>query len=130
MRRKLNDLYRNAAEEFADRVTSALGDQVDSMVLYGSVARGKAKRYSDVDILVISPDPQATRKSVSQVRGAFTYERNFTFFISLVHFSREEFYKLRQLGSPFIENVVNEGVILYDNGTFSRVRQKAVTVSR
>jgi hypothetical protein len=37
---------------------------------------------------------------------------------------------LSHLCSPFLEEVVTEGVILCDNGTFSRVRDKARAVSR
>ena len=130
MRQKLNEVYREAAVEFVHLVTSALGDQVDAVVLYGSVARGEAKRYSDIDILVVSPDPQRVREKLSEMRSDFAYERNYAFFISLVHYSREEFYKLRQIGSPFIQDVVTEGVILYDNGIFSRVRGKGIAASR
>jgi uncharacterized protein len=65
MRQKLNETYRNVAVEFAQRVASALGDQVDAIVLYGSVARGEAKRDSDIDILVVSPQPEVVRKQVS-----------------------------------------------------------------
>jgi uncharacterized protein len=130
MRQKLNETYRKVAVEFAQRVASALGDQVDAIVLYGSVARGEAKRDSDIDILVVSPDPQRARNKLSEIRSDFSYEQNYSFFISLVHYSREELYKLKQIGSPFIQNVVREGMILYDNGTFTRVRQTGITASR
>jgi predicted nucleotidyltransferase len=130
MRQKLNEAYRKAAVEFARRVTSALGDQVDSIVLYGSVARGEAKRDSDIDILVVRPDLQRAREKLSEIRSDFSYEQNYTFFISLVHYSREELYKLTQIGSPFIQNIVREGVILYDNGTFSPVCEKGIAASR
>ncbi len=130
MRQKLNETYRKVAVEFAQQVASALGDQVDAIVLYGSVARGKATRDSDIDILVVSPDPQRVRNKLSEIRSDFSYEQNYSFFISLVHYSREELYKLKQIGSPFIQNVVREGVTLYDNGTFARVRQTGITASR
>ncbi|MFQ6029031.1 MAG: nucleotidyltransferase domain-containing protein [Dehalococcoidia bacterium] len=130
MRQKINDKYKSAAEEFARRVTAALGEGVDSIVLFGSVARGEAKRDSDVDVLVVSPDPRAVRSAVSEICGDFTYERDYTFLISLVHFSGEELHHLRQLGSPFIGEVIAQGVVLYDNGTFARVCREAVSASR
>ena len=123
---KLNEVYKKVADEFAECVTSAFGDQVDAIVLYGSVARGEADECSDIDVLVVSPDPYRIRQQLSEIRSDFAYRRNYAFFISLVHNSRAEFYKLGHIGSPFIQNVLREGVILYDNGTFSRVRGKGI----
>ena len=48
--------HRAVVEEFTQRVVSTLGDQVESVILYGSVARGDAGPESDIDILVICPD--------------------------------------------------------------------------
>jgi predicted nucleotidyltransferase len=67
MPKKINETHKKAAVEFARRVTSALGDQVDAIVLYGSVARGEAKRDSDIGILVVSPQPEVTRKQASEI---------------------------------------------------------------
>ena len=130
MRQKLNEIYRKAAAEFAQRVTSALGSQVDAIVLYGSVARGEAKRSSDIDILLVSPHPNVTREWASEICSDLTFEHNYTFFISLVHLGREEFKWHVRVRSPFICNVFEEGAILYDNGTFSRVREEATAASR
>jgi predicted nucleotidyltransferase len=79
MRQKINEVYKEAAVEFARRVTLALRDQVDAIVLYGSVARGEAKRDSDIDILVVSPDSQIAREKLSEIRSDFAYERNYSF---------------------------------------------------
>ena len=130
IKQSLNVLYRSAAEEFAARVRSGLGDQVDSIVLYGSAARGEAKRYSDVDMLIISPVPKNIREKISTIRSDFAYESNYAFFISLAHLGRDEIEGLIRLGSPFIQDVVVEGVVLYDNGVFSRLRERAVSAGR
>lgn len=130
MPQNLNEKYKQAAEEFARRVASALGDRVDSIVLYGSVARGEANRESDIDILVVSPDPYGIREVLSVTRGDFTYEYDYAFFVSVLHYSREELYNLQQLRAPFFQEVSRDGVILYDNGTFARVRGEATAASR
>lgn len=40
-------------EEFVRRVLERYEDKIDSIILFGSVARGEAKEDSDIDILVI-----------------------------------------------------------------------------
>ena len=47
--------YRDIAEEFVKRVVFRLGDKIDSILLYGSVSRGEAKKNSDIDILIVTP---------------------------------------------------------------------------
>ena len=130
MPQKLNEKYKNAAAEFARRLTAALGDQVDAIVLYGSVARREARRDSDIDILVVSPNPRTVRTKVSEICEEFTYQQKYTIFISTVHFSRQELDWHSRVLSPFMHNVFDEGVILYDNGTFSRVCEEATAARR
>lgn len=130
MRQRLNLVYRSGAEEFARRVLSALGDRIDSIVLYGSAARGEAKRYSDVDVLIISHDPSSVRDKISTIRSDLAYETNFAFLISLAHVTRDELAGLVKVGSPFINDVLAQGVILHDKGVFSRVREGAVAAGR
>ncbi len=59
MRHGLNVLYRSAAEEFAHKIVSTLGDVVHCVVLYGSVARKQARSASDTDVLVIGADARS-----------------------------------------------------------------------
>jgi len=130
MPQKLNEKYKTAAAEFARRLALALEDQVDAIILYGSVARGEARRDSDIDILVVSPDPKGIREKVSEICSDFTFERKYTFFISLVHLSQEELEWHVRVRSPFMHNVFEDGVVLYDIGTYSRVREQAIAASR
>lgn len=116
-----SDLYRAAADEFVRRVTDALGDQVDSIVLYGSVARGEAGPQSDIDILVVGGDRRRLRDVAGKIAFNLDSEGGFTFLISAFAIERDELLNLRRLGSPFIRNVLREGQILYDNDTFARI---------
>ncbi len=116
-----NVTYREAAEGFARRVVSELGDQIDSIVLYGSVARREALEESDIDILVIFPDGKATRDRLRQIErecpSEGAYDR-----IEMVGLSRDEFSDRVTHGYPFIAAVFKDGVVLHDNDTFSRIR--------
>jgi predicted nucleotidyltransferase len=49
---KIRDKYRKAVDEFVERVLDKYSDRIDSIILFGSVARGEAKEESDIDILI------------------------------------------------------------------------------
>lgn len=129
MRQGINVLYRNAAEQFATRVVSELGDAVQSIVLFGSVARKQAKRDSDIDVLVVGSATNV-RDRVMDIAYEVMEASSFEVFISVVYLSRDEFQELARLGSPLAFAILEEGTILYDNGTFARVRGAAVSVGR
>ena len=50
---QIQEKYQEAVEEFVRRVKGKYEDKIDSIILFGSVARGEAKEDSDVDILVV-----------------------------------------------------------------------------
>ena len=45
---------RRVAEAYAARVAAALRPPPAAVILYGSMARGTARRHSDIDIIVIA----------------------------------------------------------------------------
>ena len=45
--------YRKPIEEFVRRALERYRGRIEDIVLFGSVARGEGKEYSDVDILVV-----------------------------------------------------------------------------
>jgi len=45
--------YRKVVDEFVRRALEKYKDKIDSIILFGSVARGEAREDSDIDILVI-----------------------------------------------------------------------------
>lgn len=56
------EAYRRAVEGFCEGVRAILGDRLLSVVLYGSVATGRARPESDLDVLVVAADlPAGTR---------------------------------------------------------------------
>ena len=101
--------HRAVVEEFTQRVVSTLGDQVESVILYGSVARGDSGPESDIDILVVGNDKRRLNDVTRQIAFDLGCEGGFTSFISPFEIERDELANLKRLGSPFIRNVLKDG---------------------
>ncbi len=48
---------RHIAEEFARELKATYGARIERVILFGSVARGDDREGSDVDLLVVTPEP-------------------------------------------------------------------------
>lgn len=72
-----------------------------AVVLYGSVARGDSDRYSDVDILVISPHKKCYDK-----RDFLVYAKGRP--INVSHYTWTEFEAMSASGSLFIKHLADE----------------------
>lgn len=57
--------YLQAVQEFMGRIEKNHHHEIESIILFGSVARGEARKDSDIDILVI------TKKEDFQLRRLF-----------------------------------------------------------
>jgi len=126
---KLQGRYQKALTVFRDRVVKELSDSIDAIVVYGSVARGEAGEDSDIDLLIVGRDREIRRR-VSEISYEIDYENKFETFITPIYFTREEFEHRVKVGSPFVYQVLEDGVALYDDGTFKRVREKVLGVGR
>jgi uncharacterized protein len=118
--------YKLTLKDLNEGLVRELGDKLDSMILYGSIARGDYGPESDIDILVILEDKKFEDKT-SDIRYDIDVKNNTvtTFFIC----TPDEINKMIQRGFPFINNVLNEGKVIYDNGTWERLRRGFVRAS-
>mgnify|MGYP002155001774 CR=1 FL=1 len=120
---RLQGRFEKALMDFRDRVVKELNDRIESIIVYGSVARGEDREDSDIDVLIVVRDKEI-RSRVSEIGYDVDYENNFETFITPIYFTREELEHRVKAGSPFIHQVLKEGVALYDDGTFKRIREK------
>ncbi len=102
---KILGKYRKAVDEFVEKVLDKYSDRIDSIILFGSVARGEAKEESDIDILVIWKGDEAEGW------------RAMTGLAFDVLLDEEEYISVKVLGledlkaeNPFIKNVMREGI--------------------
>jgi predicted nucleotidyltransferase len=113
--------YANAVAQLKDRLVEELGARVESIILYGSVAKKTANEESDIDILIVTREyDRSLYDKISKIRTRIDLENNTL--TALVHVTSEELERYAKLGSPFMKSIAEEGVILYDRGIFKKLR--------
>jgi len=113
--------YTKTVEQLRDRLVRELGDKIESIVLYGSVAKNTAREESDVDILVVARQNEiGLYDRISKIRTQVDLENNML--TALVYVTCEELERYVKLRSPFMKSVSDEGKILYDRGIFKKLR--------
>jgi len=108
----LSENEEKVLKEFIQQVTHLYPDQIVSIDLFGSKARGDSHYDSDIDILIIVRDRQNIdrNKLYDYVIDA---ELDYGIDISLKIYNKDEFDKLVKLNVPFVSNIKKEGVTLW-----------------
>jgi predicted nucleotidyltransferase len=98
------DAIREYATKIADRF------QPEKIVLFGSQARGTANRYSDVDLLVIMPfEGKGMRKAVEILQSMDSILP-----VDIIVRQPHEIESRRERSDFFLQEVMNEGVVVYE----------------
>ena len=119
---KIQERYRRPVEEFVRRALERYRDEIEGIILFGSVARGEGKEDSDVDILVIGDVSLEELVDIS-----FPILLEYEKLISAKNMNREHFDFLVREGYSFARNITKEGIILYERmgEAFGESRRKA-----
>ena len=105
----ISDIIHN----FAKGVRKMLGNSLDSVIVYGSYARGDYSEFSDIDImLLVSLEEEEIKKISDQISDlAFDFMMKYGVDISPVITNTDHFnYWVDNL--PYYRNVRDEGVRL------------------
>jgi predicted nucleotidyltransferase len=101
-----------AVTAYVARAARLYPDEVLSITLYGSQARGDAKTESDIDVLVVvRRDSPALRQGLADLTWQVQFEYNVV--VSDIIRSVEQFNRMRANRFPFYQNIEREGVLLW-----------------
>ncbi len=119
---RVPDKYQKPVEEFVKKALEQYKDKIDSILLFGSVARGEAREDSDVDILVVG---EVNLEELVDISFPILLEHGEV--ISAKNMDREHFDFLVREGYSFARNVLKEGMVLYERmgKTFRESRREA-----
>lgn len=109
----MNKKIKSILNQFRERVFSEFSNQIISIVVFGSYARGEERPDSDLDILVVVREKsKSLEKKISDISYEIMWELNFSPLISIDALEEDYFNNLRKLGSSFYRKIQNESISL------------------
>lgn len=116
----INPYFREVVGSFLSGLKKTLGENLVSVVLFGSVARGDSREDSDIDLIVVADGlPQSFSKRINVFLPIAEESRKRAPsrpFIQAYPLSREEAVKSR----PIYLDLLTDAVILHDRDDFIR----------
>ena len=85
--------------------------RAERVILFGSHARGDATEDSDVDLLVVAPTKERFFERMASVRR-FIRDLREGLAVSPIVLTPGELEKRRQVGDPFVRDILETGVFL------------------
>jgi len=113
--RELSGMFKGESEaplRIAKEFTSKLGKHgIESVILFGSAARGEAKDKSDIDLLFITKGPKPAKKETDALVRDFADRYDID--IVPIYMTQPEFDRRKKKFDRFVMNVIQEGVVLF-----------------
>jgi predicted nucleotidyltransferase len=102
---------KQALGVFVERVRRSLGENLAGIILFGSKARGNAKKSSDIDLLVIVKK-EDIKDAHKVYKAASRTDLRWGVDISPKMYSLDEYEREREMEAPFVKQIESEGVKL------------------
>jgi len=108
-----NQPLEEAAKNYAEQIAKELDkENLHSIVLFGSVARGTADIDSDIDILILTKNNESTSKIKETARNHSSIDQEIQTEIVPVVESIQEFKENLEKNQRFEESVARDGIVL------------------
>lgn len=107
--------YSGMAESFSKYLGTEMGKKIDSILVYGSVARKEARKGSDIDLMIVTKYANNIKflRKLYHLKTTFEQLGDFRFLISLFTITPGELKMEKRLKTPFISNVREDAIKLY-----------------
>ena len=100
-----------ALRRFKELLFNRFRDEVVGIRLFGSKARGDARADSDIDVLVITRnDDWHLKESIGKIATTILLDEEV--YLSVKVLGKPTYERLKVLKSPFLRNVMREGIRL------------------
>lgn len=103
-------IHEQAFEAFADCLTNECGEDIEEIILYGSVARGEAHEDSDVDVLVVIEDESA-RERIQERASTLGFEITMEYGVEIAKMLTTKEQMNERHESSFIQSVQTDGQV-------------------
>jgi len=118
-------LSKEEVKKINKELSSFFGNSLSSIVLYGSYATGKETRYSDIDLLIIVKRDFSNWRERREVETELRMK-----FYSIIGCvspkvaAIDELDKALTFYNPLLLNILDHGVVLFDDGTFNQLKNR------
>lgn len=113
---------QRALDIFLRRLLRAYPQEVQGVLLYGSLARGIPGSQGAISLLVISQSKELLATAVQEMAEDVDTARRFRTMLVPVVMRPAEVRAGLIAGDPFLLGVFAEGKVLYDDGTLAALR--------
>ena len=105
--------------EISTNMENLFGDKLKKIILYGSYARNKQNRESDIDFLVLVDDTEENiRKARYRIADIMAQlSLNYNLLVSITEETTRHFIMYSEI-LPFYQNIRKEGVEIYAKKVF------------
>lgn len=102
----------NKLTEMSEALSEIYGDKLDSVILYGSYARGEQEPESDVDVAVILKTGGTEKMNKAMIDVVVDFELDLEVTLSVVPIEYENYMTWKRV-LPYYLNMEKEGIVLW-----------------